>query len=153
MVSTGAVEIATGAPGTPAPPPADTLEGGSYEVIRRRLLERAEELGRRAEALNARRKQVFGGTDLSLLENTRVRTENNCVPRDIVQVGGLILFGYNVFIGLKPETAVADVFGLYRFARDGEAFRFEQAEPAALPGLLADPGFARDFGEMCRYYR
>ena len=28
-----------------------------------------------------------------------------------------MLFGYNVFIGLKPETAVDDVFSLHRFAR------------------------------------
>ena len=132
---------------------APALDAGTYEVLRARLGEQSAELARRAEALNARRLDVFGGAEMRLIGTDRIRTENNCVPRDIVQVGGLMLFGYNVFIGLKPETAVADVFALYRFARDGDAFRFEQADPAELPGLLADGGFARDFGEMYRYYR
>ncbi|MGX7824030.1 DNA repair ATPase [Actinokineospora sp. 24-640] len=130
-----------------------TLDAGTYEVLRARLGEQAAELARRAHALNAARLEVFGGTEMRLVGTDRIRTEHNCVPRDIVQVGGLILFGYNVFIGLKPETAIADVFGLYRFARDGDAFRFEEADQAELPGLLADPGFIRDFGELYRYYR
>jgi hypothetical protein len=138
---------------TQTPQQAPSLDAGTYEVLRARLGEQSAELARRAEALNAARLEVFGGAEMRLVGTDRIRTEHNCVPRDIVQVGGLILFGYNVFIGLKPETAVADVFGLYRFARDGEAFRFEQAEAAELPGLLADAGFARDFGEMYRYYR
>ncbi|MFC7618164.1 DNA repair ATPase [Actinokineospora soli] len=133
--------------------PAPSLDAGTYEVLRARLGEQAAELARRAEALNTQRLGVFGGAEMRLVGTDRIRTEHNCVPRDVVQVGGLMLFGYNVFIGLKPETAVADVFALYRFARDGEAFRFEQADPGELPGLLADPGFARDFGELYRYYR
>ena len=59
--------------------------------------------GERAEALNARRKELFGGTELAVLGNERVRTEHNCVPRDIVGVGEHLLFGYNVFLG--PEEA------------------------------------------------
>src|SRR6478736_658708 len=90
-----------------------TLEGGSYEVIRRRLLEQAAELLRRAEALNARRTALFGGRELALVATERVRTENNCVPRDVVSVGGQLLFGYQVFIGLKTETRVSDVLGLH----------------------------------------
>ncbi|MGW5050993.1 DNA repair ATPase [Actinokineospora sp. NPDC004072] len=129
------------------------LDAGTYEVLRARLGEQAAELASRADELNTRRLAVFGGAQMRLVGTDRIRTEHNCVPRDIVQVGGLILFGYNVFIGLKPETTVADVFGLYRFARDGDAFRFEQADPGELPGLLADPGFTRDFGELYRYYR
>src|SRR5918993_1038944 len=77
---------------------AETLEGGSYDVIRRRLLDRAAELGQKADALNERRKKVFGGSELALVTNERVRTENNCVPRDIVSIGGRLLVGYLVFI-------------------------------------------------------
>lgn len=120
-------------------------------MLRARLGEQAKDLARRAEALNARRLGVFGGTELRLVGTERIRTEHNCVPRDIVAVGGLMLFGFNVFIGLRPETAVGDVFALYRFVRDGDELRFEATEGA--PGLLRDPRFERDFGELYRYYR
>lgn len=81
-----------------APTAADDL-GGSYEVIRRRLLDRAEELGRKAEQLNARRKEVFGGSEMALTATERVRTENNCLPRDIVSIGSRLLVGYDVSWG------------------------------------------------------
>ncbi|SBT50268.1 DNA repair ATPase [Micromonospora auratinigra] len=133
------------------------LDAGTYEVLRTRLAEQAAELTRRAERLNARRLEVFGSTELRLTSTERIRTEHNCVPRDIVPVGGLMLFGYNVFIGLKPETTVDDVFSLHRFVRveDGgvETFRFDHVDPAEVPGLLRDPQFERDFAELYRYYR
>ncbi|WNV91126.1 DNA repair ATPase [Umezawaea sp. Da 62-37] len=129
------------------------LDAGTYEVLRARLAEQAAALAGRAEQLNAERLTVFGGAELQLIGTERIRTANNCVPRDCIQVGGLMLFGYNVFIGLKPETAVDDVFSLHRFTRDGDAFRFEDAGPDALPGLLRDPQFLRDFAELYRYYR
>ncbi|MEJ2855306.1 MULTISPECIES: DNA repair ATPase [unclassified Saccharothrix] len=130
-----------------------TLDAGTYEVLRARLADQAAGLARRAEALNARRLEVFGSAELTLLGTERIRTENNCVPRDVVQVAGLMLFGYNVFIGLKPETTIDDVFSLHRFTRDGDAFRFEDADRTELPGLLDDPQFERDFAELYRYYR
>ncbi|MGV9778903.1 DNA repair ATPase [Streptosporangium sp. NPDC003464] len=153
------------------------LDAGTYEVLRARLAEQAAELARRADALNTRRIEVFGGTELRLVGTERIRTENNCVPRDIVALGGatgphegsgdgpaggrdhrqgLILFGYNVFMGLKPETAVGDVFSMHTFVRDTTgsgggpdtgAFRFD---PAPLP---RHPQFERDFAELYRYYR
>ncbi|MEU5691389.1 DNA repair ATPase [Actinosynnema sp. NPDC020468] len=129
------------------------LDAGTYEVLRARLAEQAAGLATRAEALNARRLEVFGGADLGLLGTERIRTANNCVPRDVVVVAGLMLFGYNVYIGLKPETTVDDVFSLHRFSRDGDAFWFEEAGPDELPGLLRDPQFRRDFAELYRYYR
>ncbi|MET7396339.1 DNA repair ATPase [Dactylosporangium sp. NPDC005572] len=134
-------------------PVAASLDAGTYEVLRDRLAAQAAELSGRAEALNTRRTEVFGGTELRLLGTERIRTEHNCVPRDIVSVGGLMLFGYNVFIGLKPETTVDDVFSLHRFSRDGDAFRFDVPSPDELPGLLRDPQLLRDFGEVYRYYR
>ncbi len=127
------------------------LDAGTYEVLRTRLGTQAKELAARAEALNARRVETFGGQQMRLLGAERIRTVNNCVPRDVVQVGGAMLFGYNVFIGLKTETSIDDVFSVHGFSRDGEAFRFDAA--AALPGLLDDPVFQRDFAELYRYYR
>lgn len=128
-----------------------TLDAGTYEVLRGRLGAQAKELAERAEELNARRVRTFGGQQTRLLGAERIRTENNCVPRDIVQVGGAMLFGYNVFIGMKTETSIADVFAVHGFSRDGEAFRFDAG--VALPGLLDDPAFQREFAELYRYYR
>ncbi|MBL8741431.1 MAG: DNA repair ATPase, partial [Myxococcales bacterium] len=128
------------------------LEGGSYDVIRKRLLDQAAELGKRAEALNERRIQTFGGSQLSLLSTERVRTENNCVPRDIRAVQGNLLFGYNVFIGLKNETLVSDVFGMYSFASKEGGFDIAPL-PVGEGHFLADPTFLRDFADLYRYNR
>jgi hypothetical protein len=128
------------------------LDGGTYELLRARLAEHAAELARRAGALNERRVEAFGATALELLGTERIRTENNCVPRDIVSVSGLMLFGFNVYIGLKPETTVDDVFSTHTFSRDGSAFRFDSSADG-LPELLRDPQFQRDFTELYRYYK
>ncbi|MFI7707286.1 DNA repair ATPase [Nonomuraea sp. NPDC049480] len=125
------------------------LEAGTYEVLRNRLQAQAKALAVAAEALNGARLKVFGGAELRLLGTERIRTENNCVPRDIVSLGDVMLFGYNVFIGLKPETAVSDVFAVHRFSRDGDAFRFDADKLAALD----DPAFKKDFAELYRYYK
>ncbi|WP_437730559.1 DNA repair ATPase [Sorangium sp. So ce1335] len=152
MVSTGALDGAARTAGAAPPKAADTLDGGNYEVIRRRLVERAEELGRRAEALNARRKQVFGGADLALLENARVRTENNCVPRDIVSIRGKLLVGYLVFMGLK-EVNVDDVFTLHRFAKEAGAFDLHAVPLDEGDAFLTDPGFLKEFKDLHRYVK
>ncbi|MGC4094128.1 MAG: DNA repair ATPase [Polyangiaceae bacterium] len=103
---------------SPADAASRTLEGGSYEVIRKRLLERAAELGtQRRSAQSARAKSCLAAVSSSLIATERVRTENNCVPRDVVSVGGNMLFGFEVFIGLKTETSVGDVLSLHRFGR------------------------------------
>jgi len=129
------------------------LDASTYELLRARLAGHAAELSRRAGALNTRRQEVFGATQLRLVGTERIRTEHNCVPRDIIGVGGRMLFGYNVFLGLKPQTAVDDVFTLHRFVRADDAVRFESSAPEDLPGLLRDPRFAKDFAELYRYYR
>ncbi|WP_437605543.1 DNA repair ATPase [Sorangium sp. So ce834] len=152
MVSTGALDGAAQTAGALPPQAAESLDGGNYEVIRRRLVERAEELGRRAEALNARRKQVFGGADLALLENARVRTENNCLPRDIVSIRGKLLVGYLVFMGLK-EVNVGDVFSLHRFAKDGGAFDLTHVPLDEGDAFLGDPAFVKEFKDLHRYVK
>ncbi|MCP3060326.1 DNA repair ATPase [Myxococcus sp. K38C18041901] len=136
-----------------APTGEVALEGGSYEVIRTRLLAQAEALGTKAADLNARRKAFFGGTELAVTGNERVRTENNCVARDIVSVGKYLLFGYNVFIGLKKETSVADVFSLHRFEKTADGFDLSAVPHTEGGGFLADPRFIKDFSELYRYYK
>ena len=88
-------------------------EGGAYEIIRKRLLGQGQTLNTQARALNEARLAEFGSSAMNVIARVRVRTENNCIPRDIVQVGEHLLFGYNVFIGLKKETKVEDVFSLF----------------------------------------
>ncbi len=136
-------------------PRADAIEQGTYEIIRDRLKQQARELQQRTQRLNDRRLEIFGGTELAVVGNERIRTENNCVPRDIARVGDRLLFGYNVFIGLKRETAVSDVFSCHRFieteANEGPelSFTFEPAQA----DFLEDPQFSQDFRELYQYYK
>lgn len=141
---------------------ARTLDAGTYEVLRARLREQTGELARRTEELNNRRLEVFGGTELSLLGTERIRTEHNCVPRDIVSVGrsvgddadgDMILFGYNVYIGMRSQTHVSDVFSLHRYGHGDGSFEFTDAPEDAIPGLLADEKFRQEFAQLYRYYR
>ncbi|MEW9550091.1 DNA repair ATPase [Nonomuraea sp. NPDC050783] len=125
------------------------LEAGTYEVLRNRLQAQAKALAAAAGALNGERLKVFGGTELRLLGTERIRTENNCVPRDIVSLGGVMVLGYHVRLGLRSETSVADVFAAHRLVRDGDAFRFEAGRLDALD----DPAFRKDFAELYRYYK
>jgi len=126
-------------------------DGGAYEVLRRRLIEQGARLRGVAEGLNAQRLAEFGSSQMEVIGRLRVRTEHNCVPRDLVQVGELLLFGYNVFIGLKRETLVEDVFGLYRLQPVGDGF---EVEPVALAGtFLAADSFVQDFRELYAYYK
>ncbi len=126
-------------------------EGGAYEVIRRRLEEQARALQAATGKLNDERISEFGKTTLDVIGRARVRTENSCVARDIVRVGPYLLFGYNVFIGLKKETRVEDVFGLY--ALDESGSQFEIAPVPAADSFLADPRFRKDFEELYAYYK
>src|SRR3954469_16130695 len=121
------------------------LEGGGYDVIRRRLLEHAAELGKRCDALNAARSKLFGGRELALLATDRVRTENNCVPRDVVSIAGHLLFGFQVFIGLKSETKPSDALSAYQFQRNAEAFDLSNTAFDGPLAFLANPEFTREF--------
>lgn len=130
---------------------AAQLEGGSYDVIRRRLLEQAAELGTKAEALNDKRKKVFGGAELALIANERVRTEHNGIARDIVSVAGHLLFGFQVFMGLKTEVGVHDVFAFYKFERSGEEWDLSEL-PLDGPGaFLSGEAFVKELRDTFKY--
>ena len=89
-------------------------QGGSYELIQRRLQGLGEDLTGQLKQLNDDRMSLFGSTDMNVEARVRVRTEHNCVARDIAAIGELLLFGYNVFLGLKRNITVADVFSLHK---------------------------------------
>ncbi|HEY1086899.1 MAG TPA: DNA repair ATPase, partial [Archangium sp.] len=131
-----------------------SLAGGSYEVIRGRLLATAKSLGEKATALNTRRRDEFGGQDLTVLATERVRTEHNCVPRDILPVGQHLLLGFNVFMGLKQDRSVKDVFSLHAFKRgDDGSFDFAELPRSEAGGFLEERAFVRDFEELFRFYK
>jgi hypothetical protein len=72
----------------------------------------------------------------------------------VISVGGLLLFGYNVYIGLRTQTDVKDVFSLHKFAETEEGFDLSEV-PAeeGVGGFLADPTFVRQFTELYQYYK
>ena len=126
-------------------------EGGAYEIIRKRLEEQSGALDGLSRKLNEQRLKEFGETSMGVVGRVRVRTENNCNARDIVRVSDYLLFGYNVFIGLKSETAVSDVFGLYRLHENEGEFSVEPTEVSG--SFLDDSKFKKDFHELYSYYK
>lgn len=126
-------------------------EGGAYEILRRRLSELGGELSVKTRELNENRLKEFGRSTMDVVGRIRIRTENNCIARDIKRVGNYLLFGYNVFMGLKRETRVEDVFSLYQLIeRDGEF----DAEAVDLKGTFLDiPAFVQEFDELYKYYK
>ncbi|WP_436715783.1 DNA repair ATPase [Roseiconus lacunae] len=121
------------------------LAAGTYEVLRNRLREAANELRTRLGKLNEARADVFGNIETKLLSTERVTTEHNCIPRDLVSVGDQFLFGYNVQFGLKTEIELADVFSSYEFS--DQQFHEKPLE------ILNDSRFLNDFSELYRFYK
>ncbi|MCX5110894.1 DNA repair ATPase [Streptomyces sp. NBC_00378] len=128
---------------TTAAPTGGPVDAGTYDVLRRRLGDRAAELARRAEELNARRTAEFGSTELRLAGTEQIRTGHAAVPRDLVAVGGQLLFGFERGPGAADPADLSDVLALYGS---------ELGSPAA-GGLLADEDFVREFTALHRYYR
>ncbi|MGW4572895.1 DNA repair ATPase [Streptomyces tendae] len=126
----------------------DTADAGAYEVLRDRLAAQSADLARRAELLNARRVEEFGSARLELASTERLRTEHPGVPLDLAAVGDALLLGSTGRPGggSSRTTAVADVFTLYD--RD-----LNPLPESAVPGLLDDPAFVREFADLHRYYR
>lgn len=129
-----------------AVPTAPALDQGTYEILRSRLATHGAELRSRLDQLNAARQEVFGAITTALVATERITTQNNCIPRDMIPVGGgRFIFGYNVHLGLRAEVQLADVFAVYEF----KEHRF-----AELPlDSLADPQFETDFKNLYRYYK
>ncbi|MBU1351067.1 MAG: DNA repair ATPase [Gammaproteobacteria bacterium] len=132
----------------------------SYELLKKRLEVQGDQLLAKAQALNAARIEQFGQRDQQLLMRLRARTEHNCVARDLAYIGGnRLLFGYNVFMGLKRETRVEDVFAIYELAHpgaDATGANAENDELVRVPltdSFLDDPRFVADFNELYTYYK
>ena len=132
----------TDAPKSEAP----VLEGGTYEIIQRRLRDRAGELRERLAKLNTLRKDVFGSVETALLRADRITTEHNCVPRDMAPVGhDTFLFGYNVQFGLKTSVQLSDVFAVYKYHDE----HFQETDLK----LIENAQFQQDFQSLYKYYK
>ena len=126
-------------------------EGGSYELIQRRLSALGSDLNTQIKQLNDERIVTFGSTDMKVDARVRVRTEHNCVARDIAAIGDTLLFGYNVFLGLKRNITVSDVFSLHQIKGDGDDI--EIIDVPIQGSFLENPEFVRDFDELYTYYK
>ena len=126
-------------------------EGGAYEILHKRLTSLGQELNQKTEALNQERLSEFGKSDMSIISRIRIRTENNCVARDIVRFGDWLLFGYKVYLGLKKGTKIEDVFSLYQLVeRDGSY----EADLVDLSNTFLNiDRFIQDFNELYTYYK
>ncbi|MCC5917640.1 MAG: DNA repair ATPase [Cryomorphaceae bacterium] len=121
------------------------IEKGTYEIIRDRLKAQQKSLSKNVNALNEARKVIFGSVDFSLISSVRINTEHNCLARDIVSIGNVCLFGYNVRLGLKTILEVNDVFSTFSFENN----EFIQQKNT----LLNDDTFAVELQNLYKYYR
>ncbi|MER7173977.1 DNA repair ATPase [Streptomyces mesophilus] len=122
------------------------IDAGTYEVLRDRLTAQATELAGRTEALNEARIAEFGSTELTLVGSERLRSESARVLRDVVAVEGRLLVGARTPLAPGAAPTVGDVFALYD--RD-----LERLPDDAVPGLLDDPSFVREFTALHRYFQ
>ncbi|WP_396177142.1 DNA repair ATPase [Flavobacterium sp.] len=123
----------------------NALEGGTYEIIQSRLEAQKKNLIERLNLLNNARKEVFGSIETKLIANNRIITENNCTSSDIVTIGDMCLFGYNVYFGLRTDIKIEDVFSIYKY--ENEEFVAQNLE------LIKDETFLFDFLNLYKYYR
>ena len=126
-------------------------EGGAYDIIRQRLSKQGSLLEELAAKINNERQSEFGTTEMKVLGRMRLRTENNCQAQDLVIVGDYVLFGYNVFIGLRKEIKVDDVFSLYHLTEQDEHYDLKHVP--SKDSFLNDQRFLSEFNELYAYYK
>ncbi len=121
------------------------LETGTYELLKNRLKQNGGSLQDSLEKLNDARKAVFGTIENTVIGTERITTQNNCIPWDMVPIGEMFLFGYNVHMGLKTETELSDVFSIYEY-RDRE-FHEKPLD------IIKQKNFLSDFDQLYKYYK
>lgn len=127
--------------------PSTNLEGGTYELLRGRILKNVETLNEKLVVLNEERKEVFGTIETKILLSTeRVTTSNNCVPWDMFSLGEKFLFGYNVQMGLRSEIKLEDVFSVFEYKEHA----FHELK---ISSIFSDKVFLDDFRKLYKYYK
>ena len=109
--TTTAAKAATKAATTAAGP---MVPASTYQLLRDRLQAVAGRLKAAADEVNVTRATLFASVPLALVEQDRLRTEQPSQPRDVVSVGDLLLFGFNISGALGRVRTVRDAFALYR---------------------------------------
>jgi hypothetical protein len=123
----------------------------SFDLLRKRLASAATGIRAKTDALNQQRLALFGRVEPKLTARLNARTEHNSIARDVVRVHDTLLFGYQVLIGLKRETQIADVFCLYQLNTTSEP---PELDPVAIDqSFLSDQRFVADFKELVTYYK
>jgi hypothetical protein len=125
----------------------------NFDVLVARLRDAGARLRDAASALNDERAAVFARTAIELQEQERLHTTAAAIPRDVVAIDDLLLFGYNVPTSLASRRSLDDVLALSRISKVGErdwSFTPVGADDAAW--FLSDAGFRRDLGEITTYY-
>jgi hypothetical protein len=138
-----AKDITTGADGADEP----QLETSNYELIRRRLLDQGRALVAAVDALDQRRQEFFGSTALEVVGSETLTTADNCIPRDIVDLGDRLLFGYQLS-RKRAEMTVDAVFSLHRFVHEDDAFELHHVPEDASENMLGEPSFVSDFDTL-----
>jgi hypothetical protein len=125
----------------------------TYQLLRERLRAIAERLRQASDAVNAERAAVFAGVQLTLTEQDRLHTEQPSLPRDVVSVGELLLFGFNAGGSLGRTRHVADAFALFSVGKASAAdWTFTPVTADDPAYFLSDASFTRDLGELFTYY-
>ena len=128
--------------GKPAEGATSALEGGAYDLIKKRLSDQGSQLREKLGALDAKRADVFGSRKLELKKMDRVSTLLSCEPRDMIQLGhNRFLLGFKVDLGLK-QGQLGDVFAVYQFDEAEETFREGDM------GILEDTEFKDSFARL-----
>ncbi|MFZ3194556.1 MAG: DNA repair ATPase, partial [Moraxellaceae bacterium] len=125
-------------------------ESSAFDTIQRRLREQGDRLRQSIVGLNTERTATFGSASMAILGRSRVRTEQNAIARDVVQLGSQLLFGFNLQLGLRKNLNADDVFVLYQL--DDSNGEFELTAHSNSGTFLQDPMFLRDFNELQQYY-
>ena len=129
-----------------------TLRGGSYDLLRRRLRTQVEAVLAASRSIDERRVEAFGSVQLRLTGSDRIATDLACRPRDVARIGDVLILGFNVDIELglaQPEQ----VFALYA------ADHIDADEPTLTPldaadsrNFLTEPAFRAEFEKLFKFY-
>jgi hypothetical protein len=129
-----------------------TLRGGSYDLLRRRVAGQTAEIERIAQSIDETRVAAFGSIGLALTGADRLATDLACLPRDIVRIGDVLVLGFNIDTDLSVKQP-EQVFALYRVTN------VATDQPTLSPlasddprNFLADPRFRNEFDKLVRFF-
>lgn len=125
-------------------------DGGSYEIIKKRLDSKANDVFVNTNKLNDLRKLEFGGTKSEVIGKLNIRTKNNALPVDMAQINGFALFGYNVKLGMKSHMDIEDVLSLHTI--DENDGIFSSTSSPIENTFLNDSRFKESFSKLYEYY-